>query len=214
MIKKKAALRLPEAIPATDQDKEKSLLAGLEEPREDGDLADHLYQLAVFYNRNGRSDLAAMVIDLAVNHCDDPEKPAFFYMRLGQISEQEKQFPRAIRYYAKGLELKPSEKFVAYFLHNNLGYCLDAEERYKEGEELCRAAIQIDAARANAFKNLGISLRGQGDVVGAAWAYAEAAQIDPSDSRPFTLLQELIAKHPRLLMEQVFAFFRSPLQIS
>ncbi|HEV8341878.1 MAG TPA: tetratricopeptide repeat protein [Candidatus Binatia bacterium] len=207
-------MKLPEGIPAANKDEEAKLLARLEEPCADGDLADRIHQLAVFYIKHGRNDLAIAVIELAMNYCDDPEKQAFFYMNLGQISEHDRQFQNAIRYYARGLELKPNEKSVAYLLHNNLGYCLNTEKRYKEAEEFCRAAILIDSTRANAFKNLGTSLRGQGDIVGAAWVYAEANRVDPSDPRAITLLDQLIAEHPKALFDFVYAFLTNPSEIT
>jgi tetratricopeptide (TPR) repeat protein len=214
LAERRATLKLPEGIPAANKDEERKLLAQLEEPCANGDLAYRIYQLAAFYIKIGRNDLAAKVIELAMNHCDDPERQAFFYMSLGQLSEHDGQFQNAIRYYGLGLALQPDEKTVAYLLNNNIGYCLNSEKRYKEAEEFCRAAILIDSTQGNAFKNLGTSLRGQGDIVGAAWVYAEASRVDPSDSRALTLLDQLITQHPKALFDFVYGFLTSPSEIT
>jgi len=52
-----------------------------------------------------------------------------------------------------------------------------------EGEKHCRCAIDIDWTRASAFRNLGISLNGQGNVLGAVWALTEAVRADAADGR-------------------------------
>lgn len=129
---------------------------------------------------------------------DDPERQAFCYLGLGQLAEQAHQYDAALDYYAKGLALSPTTKEVAYLLHNNTGYCLNLKGRHAEAERYCRLAIEIDSGRANAFKNLGISLAGQNDLVGAAWAYVEATRADSRDPRALHLLERLLEDHPEL----------------
>ncbi len=67
-----------------------------------------------------------------------------------------------------------------------------------EAEQLCRKAIEIDSSRANAFENLGISLVGQNDFMGAAWALIEAIRTDATDPRAFHCLERLIEGHPEV----------------
>jgi tetratricopeptide (TPR) repeat protein len=208
MAERRHALALPEGIPATHKEEEQKLLARLRQQLSDAEFRDSLYELGCFYNRFARNDLAVQVMKILMTYCEDPEEQAFCYMSLGQISEQDGQCALGIRYYAAGLKLGPKAKLVAYLLHNNIGSCLNSEKRYKEGEQFCRVAIQIDSGRSAAFKNLGISLQGQGDVVGAAWAYAEASRADPSDTRAARLLRTLVAGHPKTLSHLVHVFLR------
>jgi tetratricopeptide (TPR) repeat protein len=145
---------------------------------------------------------------ILLQYCGDREERAFCYMSLGQISEQEAQYALAMQYYSEGLKLGPEAKLVAYYLNNNMGSCLNAEKRYLEGERFCRAAIEIDSGRANAFRNLGISLEGQGDVVGAAWAYAEASGVNSSDVKAQRLLRRLIFANSKTLIPFVNTLLR------
>ena len=176
-------LILPEGIPATGGEEEMRLLGRLQQNLNGVALSDSLYELACYYKKHCRSDLATKVMMTLMDHSEGPEEKAFCYMNLGQIAEQNGQSALAIEHYTQGLRLQPKAALVAYYLHNNMASCLNAERKYRDGEWYCRAAIEIDSARAHAFKNLGISLQGQGDVIGAAWAYAEASRVDPSDAK-------------------------------
>jgi tetratricopeptide (TPR) repeat protein len=73
--------------------------------------------------------------------------------------------------------------------------------RYCEAEEFCRAAIEIDPDRYNAWKNLGVSLQGQGRMGDAALSYCEATDRGPEDPRAFRLLEDLLMAHPELLKQ-------------
>jgi tetratricopeptide (TPR) repeat protein len=126
------------------------------------------------------------------------EEQAAYFLNQGSRAEQEQRYDAAIAHYREGLTFKPTDKFVAYFLHNNLGYCLNLRGEHVEAEHLCRLAIEINSTWANAFKNLGISLAGQNDLVGAAWAWIEGTRADARDSRALHLLEKLIVDHPEL----------------
>src|SRR5262245_26549001 len=202
-------LILPEGIPATDEKEETRLLERLQQDPSGVALSDSLYELACYYNKNCRSDLAVKVMTTLMDHSEGPEEQAICYMSLGQIAEQNGQSALAIEHYTQGLRLQPKAALVAYYLHNNMASCLNAERKYREGEQYCRAAIEIDSARANAFKNLGISLRGQGDLIGAAWAYAEASRVDPSDMTTLRLLRKTVAEEPKVLSPLIHALFCS-----
>ena len=202
-------LILPEGIPATDEKEETRLLERLQQDPSGVALSDSLYELACYYNKNCRSDLAVKVMMTLMDHSEGPEEQAFCYMSLGQIAEQNGQYALAIEHYSQGLQLQPKAALVAYYLHNNMASCLNAERKYREGEQYCRAAIEIDSARVNAFKNLGISLRGQGDLIGAAWAYAEASRVDPSDMTTLRLLRKTVAEEPKVLSPLIHALFCS-----
>jgi tetratricopeptide (TPR) repeat protein len=208
MAERRHKLVLPEGIPATRKEEERKLLARLKEPLSDSDFRDSLYELGCFYNKLVRNDLAIKVMQLLMTYCDGAEEQAFCYLSLGQISEQEARNVSAIQYYGAGLKLKPKAKLLAYLLHNNIASCLNTEKKHKEAEQFCRVAIEIDSQRASAFKNLGASLHGQGDLVGAAWAYAEASLADPSDASAGRLLRTLVAGHPTALSHVAHIFLR------
>jgi hypothetical protein len=59
-------------------------------------------------------------------------------------------------------------------------------------------AVALDPQRHNAWNNLGVSLEGQEDFLGAAWAYLEARKADASDERSLALMRDLLTRHPEL----------------
>jgi len=195
---RKRPIVVAKGIPATDSVEEKSLLKYLESDISEATYLETLWQLVWFYNSIRRNDLAVDLIERIMASAGDTEQQARGYLALGEIAEQKQRYEAALDYYSKGITLKPKEKGVAYFLHNNAGYCLNILGKHEEAERYCRLAIQLDSERANAFKNLGISLEGLEDLVGAAWAYVEATKADARDSRAFRLLEKLIADHPEL----------------
>jgi len=99
-----------------------------------------------------------------------PETMARRCLVWGVDMESASQFELACAFYSKGISLDPRNSDLRYFLNNNLGYSLNQLGRFTDGEPYCRAAIEINAARHNAYKNLGVSLTGQK-------RYAEAEDI-------------------------------------
>jgi tetratricopeptide (TPR) repeat protein len=158
-----------------------------------------IYQLTWQYDR-----LAETVQEI-LDSTDDPEEQAKCYHWLGECAETRKEYDAALDYYAKGRALNASDKIETYFLYNNAGYCLGIKGQYKDAEVMCRKAIEIDSDRHNAWKNLGISLEGQGDFVGAAYSYLEATQRKPEDERAMKLLDKLL--HEREFPEDFVAQF-------
>jgi tetratricopeptide (TPR) repeat protein len=197
-VRMKPLSKLPAGIPATEQGAEKVLLDRL---KQDGLTDDEylfvLWQLACFYNSIPRVDLAEAIIPLMTDSSGE-ESEALSCLRLGQLAEQRQDYGAGVEHYMGGLALKPINKYVSYFLHNNLGYCLNLQGKHVEAEHFCREAIAIESARANAYKNLGLALVGQGDVLGAAWTWIEATKIDASDVRSFHSVIQLMMEHPEL----------------
>ena len=60
-------------------------------------------------------------------------------------------------------------------------------------------AIDIDSARFNAHKNLGLAVAGQGRYLEAARCLAEAVKLAPGVPRAFEALAEMVATHPEVL---------------
>src|SRR5215831_12046221 len=90
----------------------------------------------------------------------NPLDKAQYCLSSGQRMEQLGDFKAAINCYTAAFCLPPDTNDVWYFLHNNIAYCLSQCGHHDEAEVYCRQAIQINAERHNAFKNLGIALEG------------------------------------------------------
>ena len=93
----------------------------------------------------------------------------------------------------------PAAPFTAYYLHNNLGYCLNLKGQYEDAERLCRLAIRVDPSRPNAHKNQGISLAALGQLRAAADAWIAATRANAADDRALGLLESMLADRPELL---------------
>ena len=142
-----------------------------------------LWDLARFYSYTGRQPEAFDRVRQLVELAETAEKKAGCCLAMGQLMEQMQNFEMAIKYYSQALSLEPINGRAWYFIHNNLGYCLNHFGRYQEAEPYCRRAIEIDPLRHNAYKNLGIAAEGQGDYAGAALCYICAVQREASDPR-------------------------------
>jgi tetratricopeptide (TPR) repeat protein len=144
---------------------------------------------------------------LALDYCkrlatsaEDAEKKASYYMSMGCLLEQLDDYASAITCYSAALSLEPVETHTWYFINNNLGYCLNQFGRYAEAESYCRTAIHTDPTRYNAYKNLGVSLEGQGRIADAARCYIMAVKSNAADSRALKHLEQLVARYPEIEM--------------
>jgi len=151
------------------------------------------------------------------------------YFNSGCLSEKLGDYDSALDYYLEGLKLIPSieedfdaylrqeknrseclidkiERYrhIRYFLLNNAGFCFNKLKKCKEGEEYCKLAIKFNPNRANAHKNLGISLEGQGRFVAAARSYINSTMACPKDTRAIMHLENLVKKFPELLNASAF----------
>lgn len=175
---------------------ENTLLRRLKEHESNPDEA--LWELARFYSVTGRQRIALSYMERLIPRTDDPERKAACFLALGQLMEQIKDYESAMSCYGRAFSLEPVNGQTWYFINNNLGYCLNHFGRYKEAEPYCRTAIQIDPERHNAYKNLGISLEGQGQFAAAARCFIEAVQANAADPRALSHLEELLARHPEI----------------
>ncbi len=131
----------------------------------------------------------------------NPEERAEMYFFMGQAMEHANDFESAYRFYLVALELKPSNVYYQYFIHNNIGFSLNQLCRYVDAEEYLREAIDIEPDRANGHKNLGLSLEGQRRYAEAARSFISAVQANASDGRALRHLEELVERHPEILAE-------------
>ncbi len=157
-----------------------------------------LWQLALFYKQTRQHDKALARLKQLIPLLPDLEERARCVLTLGQTMEQMGHYAGAAGYYKQALALEPMHTRTWYFINNNLGFSLNVMERFAEAEAYCRMAIETDPNRPNAYKNLGISLAGQGQYRQAAHFWVAATQINAADSRAFHLLLELLKDHPEL----------------
>jgi tetratricopeptide (TPR) repeat protein len=130
---------------------------------------------------------------------DAPSEKAACLLNMGNAMEQLSDYRAALDAYSRAFELPQEQNENWYFLNNNLGYCLNQVGKYQEAEKYCRAAIDIEPGRHNAWKNLGIALQGQGLYAEAAMSLIHATNLCPTDSRALAHLEDLIAGHREIL---------------
>lgn len=165
---------------------------------EDGSV-EALNDLIWLYRRTGREDRARACLEALLEGQGDLELRALLHVYWGQSYERTGEYDAAIRQYRAAMALEPAAPFASYFLHNNLAYCLNLKGEHEEAARLCRTAIRIDPSRPNGYKNLGISLRGLGDEIGAARAWVAATRANAADYRALGLLEDLVNEQPMLL---------------
>ena len=189
----------PQGKRISAQEAERLLLERLKRCEED--FLSVLWDLAYFYGTAGRQRQAQAYLERYIANTDDPEKRAGCYLRLGQLMEQMKDFESAISFYSRAFVLEPESTRTWYLIHNNLGFCLNHFGRHSEAEGYCRSAIKIDPSRHNAYKNLGVSLAGQGDYANAAENFIRATKANASDGRALKLLEQVLVEHPEVRAE-------------
>ena len=123
------------------------------------------------------------------------------YLARGDVAEAQEKWGLALEHYGIGLSLLPKDTKTGYFLFNNAAHCLNALELYSEGESYCRRAIDIDPTRPEAYRNLAVSRRGQGNLTGSALCLVEAIKINPSDNSAVQILKQLLTDHPTLSLQ-------------
>lgn len=183
------------------QDTEGLLLDRLKNSKSEEDYFRWMLFVVGFYRGINKIDSATSLLEGYIQMSKNPEQSAHCHLALGQIATDQQKLDVALRHFTAALELAPKKRKVGYVLHNNIGYCLNNLGRFNEGEKHCRTAIEMDWTRASGYRNLGISLQGQGDLIGAVWALAEAVKADPADARARQLLDRLLAEHPKLVIQ-------------
>jgi tetratricopeptide (TPR) repeat protein len=191
------------AVPtlSTDHDTEKMLLQRLEATTNEEDHFRWMLFTVGYYRGVARLDAAKELLNRFLDTTSNPEFRVQCHLALGQIATDDQQMEQAIAHFGAGLELQPGSKKIEYVLRNNLGYCLNMVGRYDDGEQQCRAALDLNWTRPSAFRNLGISFHGQGKIAAAAWALLEAIKTDSADDRARMLLKKLATDHPSLLQQ-------------
>ena len=183
------------------QEIEEMLLRKLKKAVHQQEIESRMWDIASFYSKTGRQEIALKYVNQLVERMDDPGKAAGCYLAMGQLMEQIHDYKSAIEFYEQALMLEPDTKQVAYLVNNNIGYCLNYVGRYQEAEPYCRKAIAINPERHNAYKNLGISLEAQGHINEAAQCYIKAVQVNAHDPRALDHLENLIDNNRGIVSE-------------
>jgi tetratricopeptide (TPR) repeat protein len=184
--------------PISIDDAEKVLLRQLK--NHEREPHEVMWDLVRFYSATGRQGVAVDYCNRLAATTESAEKKAFCYMSMGCLLEQLNDYASAISCYSTAMSFEPAETHTWYFINNNLGYCLNQFGRYAEAESYCRTAIHTDPNRYNAYKNLGVSLEGQGRIADAARCYIMAVKTNAADSRALNHLEQLVARYPEIEM--------------
>jgi tetratricopeptide (TPR) repeat protein len=195
--KKMDAAESLEASPDT----ERLLLERLRNSNTDEDYFRWMLFVVGFYRGVNKIDAATELLEGFIKATKDLEQSAHCHLALGQIATDEQRLDAALMHFSAALHAGPQKQKVTYVLHNNIAYCLNQLGRFIDGERHCRLAIETDWNRASAYRNLGLSMQGQGKTVEAAWALVEAMKSDSTDNRARGILQKLIAQNPNMVVQ-------------
>jgi len=181
---------LPQVGSADATRTEQELLANL---KAKGPRGETLKPLAIFYSRVGQQEKAYQYLKVWMKYTRNKAELAECLLMSGQLAEQIQQPASAVAFYREGLKHGTDDPKVAYYLHNNLAYCLNQTAEYEEASRHCEAAIALDGSRANAYKNLGVTQQALGRLGDAARSWIKALHVDASDDRSLELLEQLVA---------------------
>lgn len=167
---------------------------------EQGGLRELLLDLGATCLQGGYREAGVIYVGKAMALADDRMR-VDVCLRMGLWQESLNDFESAARIYALAVNSGPVRADYRYFVHNNLGYCLNKCGRFAEAEPYCRAAININPGAHNAYKNLGLSLAGQGQYAEAARQFVKAFEICPGDARSIAHLEDMLQAHPETVAE-------------
>ena len=180
-------------LPVDMEGAETRLVAALADPH--GNHQRVRLDLIRYYRSMRRpADVLAVATDYLAK-TSDTEARAEVYFHLGQAMERVGDWESAVRWYSQAMELRPRSVCYRYLIHNNIGYSLNQQGRFVDAEDFLRKAISINPQRANAFKNLGLSLEGQGRLGEAVRSYVASIQADAADPRALVHLEELLERN-------------------
>lgn len=165
------------------------------------DLKKTLHDLAHSFKSRGSYGEAIFCYRELLERSADTQAVIAYLFALGDIMGRMHEYENAVSYYREASSLDNVDSDLAYWINNNLGFSLCMLKRFGEGEKYCRSAININTGRFNAYKNLGLSLEGQGKLREAIEAYITAVRMDAKDTRAMNLFEIILDKHPDLKEE-------------
>jgi tetratricopeptide (TPR) repeat protein len=162
---------------------------------------DSCAMLAAIAQGSGDTKLAIEQVERLIRLTSIPDRKSYCLLWLGSILEGVLDFEAAIACYGQAIAMEPADHKTWYFIHNNIGYCLNQVGKFVEAEWYCQAAISIDRSLYHAHKNLGVALAGQGERSRSVKSLVEAIRLNPSDPRALLHLEEIIRGHQELAEE-------------
>ena len=165
------------------------------------EIFNQLHRFVVECSKKGDDVSAYAYAQKMLLYADNAGEKAYCLLCMGILKERVGDYWEALKTYTSAMDLPPEGNDNWYFLYNNLGYCLNLFGKHVEAIPFCRAAIEINPKRYNAFKNLGVALQGQGEYSKAAVAYIEATRICPRDGRALNLLEELVSHEKERIVD-------------
>ncbi|HPD55932.1 MAG TPA: response regulator [Smithellaceae bacterium] len=187
--------KFPESIFDISPARKKQLLQYAERAN---DLMEGFYDPSVAYTKEGRYGEALFCLKELLERTPYVQDKVWALYALGQMMEQLSKFDLALTYYQEAAKFCHRTYQLFYWINNNTGYSLCMLGRYQEAERYCRIALDTDKSRANAYKNLGLALEGQGRLREAIDFYITATRINAQDVRASKHLETLLKKHPEL----------------
>jgi len=187
--------KLPESIFNISPARKRQILQYAEQAN---DLMEGFYDPSVAYIKEGRYGEALFCLKELLERTPYVQDKVWALYALGQMMEQLSEFKPALTYYQEAAKFCHRSYELFYWINSNTGYCLCMLGRYQEAERYCRIALDTDKNRANAYKNLGLALEGQGRLREAIDLYIAATKINAQDVRAAKHLETLLKKHPEL----------------
>jgi tetratricopeptide (TPR) repeat protein len=157
--------------------------------------------LLVLYRSTGRLGDALTMSNKLLTHARNVDQRCEALFILGQTLERTQDWESAIGFFEAAKECGTTSDTYAYFIENNIGYCLNQLGRFTEAQGFLRSAIIVDPERANAYMNYGLSCEGLMHFGEAADSYAKAVRADAADPSALHHLDDLVARHPGVLKE-------------
>jgi tetratricopeptide (TPR) repeat protein len=162
-----------------------------------------LYAEACFYDR------AITVCKQALGNPLLKEYQAELYFRMGQVSEQKRDFDMAFNCYLKSIDIGSDNPHFQYWQHNNIAFCYLIKRDFATAERHCQIAIDIDDTNWkprydswdrnwNAWKNMGVAMEHTGRYLEAASFYTTGIKLSHGNERAVLHLRRLLKRHPDL----------------
>ncbi len=131
------------------------------------------YTIAGMIMMDRDKEMALQYFDMAIARDSNYFFPWYY---KGMIYESMEEFPLAIRYYRRAVEINP----LFAQAHNNLGYCYKEMHFYTYAVVEYRKAIELMPDRAGYYYNLGNALTHLERIDEAYLAYKRALELDPT----------------------------------
>jgi tetratricopeptide (TPR) repeat protein len=166
-------------------------------------------ELSELYKNSGFYDEAIAACEEALGNPQFKDYQAYSYFRMGQVSENKKDFSGALNSYLKSMDIVSNNRHLQYWQHNNIAFCYLIKKDFAAAERHCQIAIDIDDGNWkprydscernwNAWKNMGVAMEHTGRYLEAASFYTTAIKLSRGTERAVLHLRRLLKRHPDL----------------